>query len=67
VPLLIGRGFIEHSVVGRPQGAPSSGKAGLAWVVVDLMLARSLKDKVESAYNRAAFMPRRYAIARRYS
>ena len=31
--------------------------------VIDLMLAHVPKDKVESAYNRAAFMDRRYEIA----
>ena len=31
--------------------------------VIDLMLAHVPKEKVESAYNRAAFMPRRREIA----
>jgi integrase len=35
--------------------------------VIDLMLAHAPKEKVESAYNRAAFMPRRREIARTWA
>lgn len=35
--------------------------------VLDLMLAHVPKDKVESAYNRAAFMPRRREIAQEWA
>ncbi|MDB5733200.1 MAG: integrase [Variovorax sp.] len=35
--------------------------------VIDLMLAHVPKDKVESAYNRAAFMPRRRELAQEWA
>lgn len=35
--------------------------------IIDLMLAHVPKDKVEGAYNRAAFMPRRREIAREWA
>lgn len=35
--------------------------------VVDLMLAHVPKDKVEGAYNRAAYMPRRREIAQEWA
>lgn len=35
--------------------------------VVDLMLAHVPKDKVEGAYNRAAYMPRRREIAEEWA
>jgi integrase len=46
--------------------ASREGRAGDR-AVVDLMLAHVPKDKVESAYNRAAFMPRRRAIAQEWA
>jgi len=35
--------------------------------VIDLMLAHASKDKTESAYNRAAYMPRRRELAQEWS
>jgi integrase len=46
--------------------ASRAGRAGDR-AVIDLMLAHVPKDKVESAYNRAAFMPRRRAIAQEWA
>jgi integrase len=37
------------------------------WRVIDLMLAHVPKDKVESAYNRAAYMPRRRELAQEWA
>jgi integrase len=35
--------------------------------IIDLMLAHVPKDKVESAYNRAAYMPRRRQLAQEWA
>lgn len=35
--------------------------------IIDLMLAHVPKDRVEAAYNRASYMPRRRAIAQEWA
>jgi hypothetical protein len=35
--------------------------------IIDLMLAHVPKDKVESAYNRASYMPRRRELAQEWA
>ncbi len=46
--------------------ADAAGRSGDR-AIIDLMLAHVPKDKVESAYNRAAFMPRRRELAQEWA
>lgn len=46
--------------------ADAAGRSGDR-AIIDLMLAHIPKDKVESAYNRAAFMPRRRELAQEWA